>query len=223
MKSHWLAALVLLAWGALSPERASAEIFKCRDASGAVTFSDLPCPDGTQDEGPPPINSTPKSLGVDCLYKKEQAACAKLKIVTDGKPDVLAQAHEDAKYAVDRDHCLAGDYQACKRSICRKAYSEKKTAEDILACSRELRLPNGSNWAMVVPWKDGTNGMRKGQGYCLTPFVVNSNGRETMSFPAIEFRDNPNAAAVSRYQKRYSVSNVAASTLEEAASRACRR
>ncbi len=212
MKNHWLAALVLLAWGALSPGPASAEVFKCRDASGAMSFSDLPCADGTRDEGPPPVNSTPRSLGVDCWYKKEPTACEKLKIVSGGKPEVLAKAHEDAQYAQDRDHCLAGDEQACIRSICRKAFSDQKTAEDILACSREQRLPNGGNWAMVLPWKDAVNGMRRGQGFCLTP-----------SFAIIDMRDDPNAAALSRLQKRYSVANYAATTLEEAASHVCKR
>jgi len=210
MKSHWLAALLLLAWGAMSPEPASAEIFKCRDASGAIIFSDLPCGNDAKDEGPPPVDSTPKSLGVDCFYKKDQAACGKLNIVADGKPEVLAQAHQDAKYAADRQQCLAGDEQACLRSVCRKAFSEQKTVDDVLACSREQRLPNGSNWAMVLPWKDTANGMRKGQGICLKSFTI------------VEIRDDPNAAALSKLQRRYTVANHTASTLEEAASRVCK-
>jgi len=211
MKSHWLAALALLAWGALSPETATAEIFKCRDASGAVIFSDLPCGNDAQDEGPAPIDSTPKSLGVDCFFRKNQAACGKLQIVSDGKPEVLAKAQQDARYATDRESCLAGDEQACKRSICSKAFSDQKTAADILACSREQRLPNGGNWAMVLPWQEAVNGMRKGQAMCLNNFAM------------VEIRDNPNAAALSKHQPRYAVANQPAATLEEGASRACSR
>lgn len=230
MRLRWVAGL-LLVLGVLAPKPASAELFKCTDAAGTVTFSDMPCPTGTRDASPPPLDTTPKSLGVDCWYRKVETACSALR--ADGRPEVLAQAREDYRYALDRERCLNGDYAGCKRSVCKKAFSLSPSASDILDCSREQRLPNGATWAIVMPWQDLAGGGRKAQGFCLSPSVEVVKGQRQLKYMVVNFREDaerPMRTSMTRHSYRYKNSRYSASgtsaargeTLDEAASEVCR-
>jgi hypothetical protein len=223
MRAGVIATCVVVLGMVLGTAPASAELFKCRDANGGMAYSDKPCPQGTEDQAEPSVNSTPKSLGVSCWYDKDVKACARLKILSDGKPEVLAQARADFKYAQDRDSCLQGDYQACIRSICRDAFSDHASVTSILACAKEQKLPTGSNWAMVLPWKDAGAGVRTAQGFCLNASTFQHRDREVTSFSIITFRDDPNAPVRSRFEKRYSVSNNPGNTIDDAARGICKR
>jgi hypothetical protein len=219
MKMRWVSCIVLASI-TFGMQSARAELYKCKSPTGAVTYSDHPCPAGSTNESPPPINSTPKSLGVACYRDKDRAACDKLSAAAESQPELLAQARRDAKYAEDRDKCLAGDRTACIQSICQAAFSDKATVESILTCAREQRLPTGSSWAAVLPWKDEGAGVRSTQGYCLTPRTDTWRGETRTMFAIISLRDYSHAEG-EHHPMGFSVSNSWGKSLDEAAQKIC--
>jgi hypothetical protein len=120
---RWMSCALLL----LAPCVADAEILKCKDAAGQVTYTQGSCPSGTQP-----------------LEASEDAS-------RDTKPSAstapLAEDHANP----DTAKCKDGDKQACARLRCEDGaiLAKDGSDEEIRDCSRQRSLPSTTSWAQV--------------------------------------------------------------------------
>jgi hypothetical protein len=120
---RWMSCALLL----LAPCVADAEILKCKDAAGQVTYTQGSCPTGTQ-----PLEAS-ENVSRDT---KSSASTAP-----------LAENHANP----DTAKCKNGDKQACARLRCEDGaiLATDGSDEEIRDCSRQLSLPSTSSWAQV--------------------------------------------------------------------------
>jgi uncharacterized protein DUF4124 len=111
----------------LAPCVADADILKCKDAAGQVTYTQGSCPPGTQPleaSGSAPSDTRPGASTAP-----------------------LAENHDNP----DTAKCKGGDKQACSRLRCENGaiLAVDGSDEEIRDCSRQLSLPSTSSWAQV--------------------------------------------------------------------------
>ncbi len=110
----------------LAPCTADADILRCKDAAGQVTYTQGSCPPGTQP-----------------LEASESAS-------RDTRPSPPAAPLADHANP-DTAKCKNGDKQACSRLRCEDGalLAGDGSDEEIRECSRQLSLPSTSSWAQV--------------------------------------------------------------------------
>ena len=116
-------ALLLL----LAPCVADAEIRKCKDASGQVTYTQGSCPPGTQ-----PLEASENSS-------------------RDTKPGTSTAPPAENHGNPETAKCKNGDKQDCARLRCEDGamLASDGSDEEIRDCSRQLALPSTTGWAQV--------------------------------------------------------------------------
>ncbi len=121
---RWMSCALLLL---LAPCVADADILKCKDAAGQVTYTQGSCPPGTQ-----PLEAS----GTAARETKPSTSTAPL-VENPANP-------ETAK-------CKDGDQQACARLRCEDGaiLAMDGSDEEIRNCSREISLPSTTSWAQV--------------------------------------------------------------------------
>jgi hypothetical protein len=120
---RWMSCALLL----LAPCVADADILKCKDAAGQVTYTQGSCPPGTQ-----PLEAS-GSVSRDTQSSAPTAPPAE----NHANPDTAK--------------CKDGDKQACSRLRCEDGaiLAVDGSDEEIRDCSRQLSLPSTSSWAQV--------------------------------------------------------------------------
>lgn len=120
---RWMSCALLL----LAPGVADAEIRKCKDAAGQVTYTQGACPAGTQ-----PLDAS-ESASRD----------------TKSSPATAPSAENHAN--PDTAKCKNGDKHACASLRCEDGaiLAVDGSDEEIRDCSRQLSLPSTSSWAQV--------------------------------------------------------------------------
>ena len=120
---RWMSCALLL----LAPCVADADILKCKDAAGQVTYTQGSCPPGTQP-----------------LEASESAS-------RDSKPGASAAPLVENHANPETAKCKDGDKQACSRLRCEDGATLAVDGSDqeIRDCSRQLSLPSTTSWAQV--------------------------------------------------------------------------
>jgi hypothetical protein len=120
---RWMSCALLL----LAPCVADAEILKCKDAAGQVTYTQGSCPAGTQP-----------------LEASENAS-------RDTKSSASTAPMTENHANPDTAKCKGGDQQACERLRCEDGaiLAMDGSDEEIRDCSRQLSLPSTTSWAQV--------------------------------------------------------------------------
>jgi len=120
---RWISCALLL----LAPCVADAEILRCKDAAGQVTYTQGSCPPGTQ-----PLEASES-------------------VSRDPKPTASTAALAEDQANPDTAKCKNGDKQACSRLRCENGaiLAADGSDEEIRDCSRQLSLPSTTSWAQV--------------------------------------------------------------------------
>ena len=146
---------------------AHADIQKCRDASGQVTYTQGSCPPGTQ----PVTGSEP---------------VAKPKASEPGSPTPELKRTQTG-FVSDPEKCDAGNKEFCGRQDCPRAMTlaTESSWEEVRACSRSRSLPSTLQWAQVEDRIETTGNRRQWTGdyLCVKP-VENERMRRWLSVSA---------------------------------------
>jgi hypothetical protein len=120
---RWMSCALLL----LAPCVADADILKCKDAAGQVTYTQGSCPPGTQ-----PLDASESVSG-------------------DTKPSASTAPLDENHANPDTAKCKNGDKQACAHLRCEDGaiLAMDGSDEEIRDCSRQLSLPSTASWAQV--------------------------------------------------------------------------
>jgi len=150
----------LLVFG-LGARDAAAQVYKCRDSSGNVTYVDRPCPETEKTEETPPIDKAPT------VYPDDNPPPRKR---TSGRTTHSATS--------------------APRPLCSGLGDLRTPDEDVINCARTRSLPYGRNWAMTQPWKGAADGSTMASGYCLSGVDMRSGERVVSMRRALFFRDD---------------------------------
>ena len=151
-------ALLFLGFGARD---AVAQVYKCRDSAGNVTYVDRPCPDTEKTEETPPIDRAPTVYPDDNPPPRNR---------TSGKTTRAATG--------------------APRSVCGNLGDGRTSDESVINCARQQNLPYGRTWAMTQPWKDAGDGVTTAAGYCLTGSDTTIGGKVVRVRASLYFRDD---------------------------------
>ncbi len=136
------------------PMMTDAEVHKCKNPDGTVTYSDQPCPGAAKPLANPsgapakPDPSSPKSkkedpvLKYDPNYRERGARCNQ----GDWKE---CKAIFETVDRIASDECDKGDKTSCSFKYCGATNIEGKApASDFIACAKSKDYPYGRYWAI---------------------------------------------------------------------------
>lgn len=140
----------------LFPAIALADVHKCKNQDGTITYSDRPC------QGAPRTSATPLDPAVTPTKQQQ-------KFTGDDRVDRLMN---DPNFIARGDRCNKGDIKACNEifdnvnemandecsssgdkmacswAYCSKTTSGKATGSEFIACAKTSEFPYGSFWAI---------------------------------------------------------------------------
>jgi hypothetical protein len=148
-----------------------AEVYKCKNADGKISYSDQECPGSTAVQTPPKSAPGPAATQpakqeerFTNVIKKEEPNQPRVYSRYSPEPDPPMSQQEkdkwralakemgqkfDAAMADLRRQCKGGDAKACKEIACYSLDARSGPAEDFLYCAKARGLMHGPYWVIT--------------------------------------------------------------------------
>jgi hypothetical protein len=205
---------LLLAMVFCAPATLHAQITRCVDAQGNVSFTDKACPPGTTQQS---TTGTARQTAT----RAAETAPGTGGDVTRQQGDIRERV--DAIVREKDAQCRAGDQKACAEAVCARVLRIEKDASDFRGCATVQGFKSTASWAQMSEVREGDKD-RRVQITCLTnPTLVPAAGETLKLWRAITLRANGFVTA-SHARDRWFASELSGpdfATWEEAATSAC--
>jgi hypothetical protein len=210
-----LALLGLLAFAA----PAHAEVNRCTDAQGNVTFTDRPCGKDEKKQAIETETAPQRSRDVSPNASRD----------TSADVDRQMQQFNDQLAAKMRDlqaRCDQGDQKACKDAICGKVFTEGASPSRYRDCATAGGFASTSAWAQMSKVSNNGSGTTHVSIVCLVnPEVITLGGKSITIYRQMDLQQSDHASAFherDRWTQSWYSEGPDFDSWEEAAEQICR-